>query len=99
MSEPCSIAVSRDNLVVVSDNFEHVINVCPVQRTGNITGDLADVSGQSGRMASNPARRPSEAGEDVLSVARIGSIGVAPGSVIGIAGLLVADDFFSLQTA
>ena len=35
MSEPGSIAVSRDNLVFVSDNFEHVIKVCHVQRTGN----------------------------------------------------------------
>ena len=35
MSEPGSIAVSRDNLVFVSDNFEHVIKVYRVQRTGN----------------------------------------------------------------
>lgn len=98
-SEPCSIAVSHDNLVLVSDNFEHVIKVCRVQRTGNITGVLADVSGQSGRMASSSARRPIEVGEDALTVVRIGSIGVAPGSFNGIAGLSVADDFLSLQTA
>lgn len=91
--------LSRDNLVLVSDNFEHAIKVCRVQRTGNITGVLADVSWQSGRMASSPARRPGEAGEDVLTVVRIGSIRVAPGSFNGIAGLSVADDFFSLQTA
>jgi len=90
---------SRDNLVLVSDNFEHVIKVWRLQRTGNITGDLADLSGQSGRMASNPARRPGEAGANVLTVVRIGNFGVAPASFNGIAGLSLADDLFSLQPA
>lgn len=35
LSEPGAIAVSRDNLVFVSDNFEHVIKVYRVQRTGD----------------------------------------------------------------
>ena len=34
MSEPGSIAVSRDNLVFVSDNFEHVIKVYRVRKAG-----------------------------------------------------------------
>lgn len=35
LSEPGSIAVSRDNLVFVSDNFEHVIKVYRVRGAGN----------------------------------------------------------------
>ena len=92
-SDSGHIAVSRDNLVFVSDNFEHVIKVYRVQRTGNITSDLADVFGQPSRMASSSIRRPGTAGENVLLVARIGGVGVAPGSFNGIAGLTVADDF------
>jgi hypothetical protein len=34
-SEPGCIAVSRDNLVFVSDNFKHVIKVYHIQRTGD----------------------------------------------------------------
>jgi hypothetical protein len=34
-SEPGSIAVSRDNLVFVSDNFKHVIKVYHVQSTAS----------------------------------------------------------------
>lgn len=65
LSEPGAIAVSRDNLVFVSDNFEHVVKVYRVQRT---------------------------AGESVKLVAKVGGVGVAPGSFNGIAGLTVADD-------
>jgi len=50
-------------------------------------------------MASNPARRPGEAGANVLTVVRIGNFGVAPASFNGIAGLSLADDLFSLQPA
>jgi hypothetical protein len=74
MSEPGSIAVSRDNLVFVSDNFNNIIKVYRVQRAGD--------------------RRQRAAGENVLLVAKIGGVGVAPGSFNGIAGLSVADDFF-----
>jgi hypothetical protein len=42
MSEPGSIAVSRDNLVFVSDNFEHIIKVYRVQRTGNRSQQAED---------------------------------------------------------
>ena len=71
MSEPGSIAVSRDNLVFISDNFEHLIKV--YRRTVNT--------------------RPMTTGENALLVAKIGGVGVAPGSFNGIAGLAVADDF------
>jgi len=50
-------------------------------------------------MSSNPARRPGEAGANVLPVVRIGNFGVAPASFNGIAGLSLADDLFSLQPA
>ena len=35
LGEPGSIAVSRDNLVFVSDNFKYTVKVYRVQRTGD----------------------------------------------------------------
>jgi hypothetical protein len=93
MNDPGSIAVSRDNLVFVSDNFEHVIKVYRPQRTGNITSDLADVLGQPDRMASSSIRGQRTKGGNVQLAAKIGGLGAAPGSFNGIAGLSVSDDF------
>jgi hypothetical protein len=45
-NNPGSIAVSRDNLVFVSDNFMHVINVYRIQRTaGRIVRLVAKIGG------------------------------------------------------
>jgi hypothetical protein len=93
LGEPGAIAVSRDNLVFVSDNFSHVIKVYRVQRTVSITGGLAGVAGQPGRMAGSSVRAQRTAGEKVLLVAKVGGVGIAPGSFNGIAGLSIADDF------
>lgn len=92
-SEHGCIAVSRENLVFVSDNFEHIIKVYRIQKTGNITSDLADALGQPSRMASSSIKGLRAKGEAVRLMARIGGVGVAPGSFNGIAGLSVADDF------